>query len=249
MTDVRADDIRDSDLDGDERLPWLEAVEDEERGPSAGKLIAALVVGLVAIGVIVGGLFWLGNRSGGGATGGGSGEIIAAPEGDYKVRPENPGGMQLDNRGTAQVAASEGAETNASLDRGQTPEAPVTRPQAPATNGAQARPQPAQVAPPVQTPQPAPGRPAPAQPAPQQARLSGQLIQVGAFPSEAVANSEWARMTQRFPYLRGLQHNVITYQRGNQTFYRLRLGGNDARAVCARLRAASQPCYDVPAGQ
>jgi SPOR domain len=246
MTDVRADDIRDSDLDGDDRLPWLEAVEDEERGPSAGKLIAALVVGLVAIGVIVGGLFWLGNRSGAGATGGGNAEIIAAPEGDYKVRPENPGGMQLDNRGTAQTAASEGTETNASLDRGQTPEAPVTRPQTPATNAAQTRPQPAQVAPTVPPVQQAPGRPQPATPQP---RLSGPLIQVGAFPSEAVANAEWARMTQRFPYLRGLQHNVITYQRGNQTFYRLRAGGSDARAVCARLRGANQPCYDVPAGQ
>jgi gluconate kinase len=36
----------------DDRLPWLEAVEEEEDrdGPSAAKLIAFVVVGLVCIG-------------------------------------------------------------------------------------------------------------------------------------------------------------------------------------------------------
>ncbi len=53
-----------SELADEDRLPWLEAVEEDEgdSGPSVAKLVAAIVIGLVAIGVIVGGLFWLGNR-------------------------------------------------------------------------------------------------------------------------------------------------------------------------------------------
>src|SRR5204863_3761158 len=80
---------------GEDRLPWLEAVEEEDaEGPSIAKLVAAIVIGLVAIGVIVGGLFWLGNR-GQDATG----EVIAAPQGDYKVRPADPGGMNVSGEG------------------------------------------------------------------------------------------------------------------------------------------------------
>ena len=65
MTDIRADDPA---FDDDDRLPWLEAVEEDggEGGPSALKLIVAVLIGLAAIGGIVGGIFWLGNRDGSG---------------------------------------------------------------------------------------------------------------------------------------------------------------------------------------
>ena len=80
----------------EDRLPWLEAVEEDEEsdGPSPIKLVAAVVIGLLAIGLIVGGLFWLGNRNQEG-----TGEVIAAPEGDYKVRPDQPGGMTVEGEG------------------------------------------------------------------------------------------------------------------------------------------------------
>ena len=229
-------------VDEEERLPWLEAVEEDERGPSPGKLIAAVLVGLVAIGIIVGGLFWLGNR----AASGGPEEVIASP-GDYKVPAPDPGGMKVDNGSSSQVAASEGAEQTASINPNARPEAPVNQPaQQPA---AQAPAPKAQPSTPPQAQQPAQARPQPqaqpqAQPQ-QQARLSGPTIQVGAYPSEAAANGEWNRLTQRYPYLRGLQHAVMTHQRGNQTFYRLRAAGNSAQDVCRRLRAAGQPCMDV----
>ena len=222
----------------EDRLPWLEAVEEDERGPSPGKLIAAVLVGLVAIGIIVGGLFWLGNR----AAGGGSEEVIASP-GDYKVPAPEPGGMKVDNGSSSQAAASEGTEQTASVNPNARPETPVNQPAAP-----QAQPQPQ---PQGQPAQPQAQRPQPqaqpqAQPQPQrQAQLSGPTIQVGAYPSAEAANGEWARLTQRYPYLRGLQHAVMTHQRGGQTFYRLRAAGNDASGVCRRLRSAGQPCMDV----
>ena len=78
MTDVRDEETTANDEEN--RLPWLEAVDedDEPEGPSAAKLIAFVVIGLVAIGLIVGGIFWLGNRSEGGT---GGPELIAAPKG------------------------------------------------------------------------------------------------------------------------------------------------------------------------
>jgi len=237
MTDVRAED--------DDRLPWLEAVEDEEeRGPSPIKLIAAVLIGLVAIGIVVGGLFWFGNRG----SGGGNEELIASP-GDYKVRPPEAGGMRVDNSSATQVATTQGAEPQGRLNQAAQPEAPVTQPQAPAAQApataqpAPARSQPAPAA--GQAQRPAAPAPQPRPQAPAQARPTGPTIQVGAYPSEAAANGEWARLSQRYPYLGSLQRNVTVYQRGNQTFYRLRASGGEAAAVCRRLRAAGQPCMDV----
>jgi type IV secretory pathway VirB10-like protein len=219
MTDATRDD-----LDEDDRLPWLEAVEEEESGPSPVKLIAAVVIGLIVIGVVVGGLFWAANRS----TGGGE-EMIASP-GAYKVPAPEAGGLQLDNSASTQIATSEGTQQNAQL---------ATRPETPAP----AQQQPAQPAPPAQQPAPVPA-PAPAS-APRPQRLSGPTIQVGAFPSQAAADGEWRRLAARYPYLGALQHQVMVHQRGGQTFYRLRAAGGEASAVCRRLRAAGQPCMDV----
>lgn len=233
MTDTTRDGYDDED-----RLPWLEAVEDEEQGPSPLKLILAVLLGLAVISAVVYGLYWLGTRGGDG----GNGEIIASP-GDYKVRPDQPGGMQVDNQSATQIATSEGTEINASIDRRAAPEAPAVQGngQAGRTDG-QAQPRPAP--PPQAQPQPAP-QPAPA-PAPRpQPRPAGPTIQVGAFPSEAIANQQWQRLTQRFPYVRGLQQSVTVFQNAGRTYYRLRASGAEASAICRRLRAAGQPCFDV----
>ena len=123
MTDVRADEPQPS--SDDDRLPWLEAVDEDEGddGPSAAKLIAFVVIGLVAIGLIVGGLFWMGNRTGGD----GEPELIAAPEGDYKVKPDEPGGMNVKGEGDTVFAASEGSTPMGAIDTSSVPEAPVAK--------------------------------------------------------------------------------------------------------------------------
>ena len=102
MSDIRADDSMP--IDDDDRLPWLEAVDEDEgrEGPSALKLIAAVLIGLVAIGAIVGGVFWMGSRDGEANR---DDQLIAAPEGDYKVRPDDPGGMNVEGQGGTAFAA------------------------------------------------------------------------------------------------------------------------------------------------
>jgi hypothetical protein len=243
MSDTGQDNGRDEEeleVGDEDRLPWLEAVEEDDgdrEGPSVAKLIAAIVIGLVAIGVIVGGLFWLGNRN----QPGGNGDIIAAPEGDYKVRPENPGGMNVSGEGEVAAAASAGQTPQGNLNLG-TPETPVT--QAPPA------PRPAALAPAAQAPAPAPApapvqpRPAPA-PAPQQPAAVGATIQLGAFSSQAAANQAWSALAGRFRYLAPLSHAVVPVQAGGRTLYRLRASGAGAADVCRRLQVAGEACSSV----
>ncbi|MBX3562908.1 MAG: SPOR domain-containing protein [Sphingomonas sp.] len=209
----------------EDRLPWLEAVEEESEGsgPGLAKLIGAVVIGLLAIGLIVGGLFWLGNRGESEA----DGTLIAAPEGDYKVRPDDPGGMNVAGEGDTAYAASAGRTPEGRLNTDTVPEAPVARPE-PAPKAAP----PATAA---QTPAPPPQAPA----------ASGGTIQLGAFSSQASANRAWSGLSGRFRYLAPLSHNVVAVQSGERTLYRLRASGPDAAGICRRLRVAGEDCTIV----
>jgi cell division septation protein DedD len=230
MTDTRIDDPA---LEED-RLPWLEAVEedDEREGPDFAKLIAFVVIGLVAIGLIVGGLFWMNNRDTGSVSG--EPEVIAAPVGDYKVKPADPGGMKVDGEGDTAFAASAGADPKSALDVNAVPETPVVRApvqpvQAPAAPSAAA---PAA----AKAPEPAP---------PVVPSAGGATVQLGAFSSEASANTAWKRMSSRFTYLAPLTHGVTTVTSGGKTLYRLRASGPDAASLCGRLRVAGESCVVV----
>jgi hypothetical protein len=219
----------------EDRLPWLEAVEEDGdgEGPSLAKLVAALVIGLLAIGLIVGGLFWLGNRN----RPGGNGEVIAAPEGDYKVRPDDPGGMNVQGEGDTAIAASEGAQPQGQIDTNRMAEAPVTRQgPAPAAGQSGATQTNGQAAAPARPAQPTPAQPAPA---------AGPTVQLGAFSSEAAANRAWAALAARFRYLAPLSHGVVPVRTGERTLYRLRASGPGVADVCRRLQAAGESCSPV----
>lgn len=229
MTDIRADE--------DDRLPWLEAVEEEgdEAGPSALKLIVAVLIGLAAIGGIVGGIFWLGNRDG---AEGGPPETIAAPEGPYKVKPDSPGGMTVEGQGATAFDAAQGGTPNASIDTDAVPEAPVTaQPKA----AAPAAKEPPVLKAPPPTNAPAPKAAAPATPA----AGPGGTIQLGAFPNAALAEKAWKAMSGRFAYLAPLSHNVVSAQVNGKTWYRLRASGPGAANVCGRLRVAGENCLKI----
>ncbi len=237
MTDVRANDPA---LDEDDRLPWLEAVEedDEKDGPGAAKLIAFVVIGLIIIGLVVGGVFWM--RSPGGPAGGstapaGEPEVIAAPEGDYKVKPGDPGGMKVEGKGETAYAASEGADPKGQINMDAVPETPVT-PQP------KAQPTPQQPAAPAAAPKQAPAAPAPA---PARPAAGGATVQLGAFSSQASAERAWKALSGRFSYLAPLGHSVASATVGGKTVYRLRASGADAKSLCGRLRVAGESCVEV----
>ncbi|NIJ33830.1 SPOR domain-containing protein [Sphingomonas oligoaromativorans] len=158
----------------EDRLPWLEPVEDEggDEGVSAGRLVAGLVVALVALGLIVGGVYWLKQRADGSAGAKGDPTLIAAQPGAYKVKPTEPGGMDVKGQGDSSYAASEGADPDGKIDLSAIPEAPIARDtgkpapqQAAAPTAAPAKP--AEVAKAVPTPTPVKTVPLPAsKPAP-----------------------------------------------------------------------------------
>ena len=170
-------------FDGDgegERLPWLEPVDDydEEQGLTLIRLIGAVIVGLIALGLVVSGIYWLRNRDSAEV---GDGELITAPEDPYKELPEDSGGMQVEGTGDVAYGASTGNQVSSSIDLSALPEAPVTdrgsvaAPEAIVPKPIPPRPQVAapQPAAPARTQsaaiQPAPARPVPPKPVPPKA--------------------------------------------------------------------------------
>ena len=111
--------------------PWLEPVEPEEEpsGRSLGKPILLAILAILLLGAVVAGYSWW---SGQGATEG-DGELIPAPPGPYKVKPADPGGMEIAGEGDTAFAASAGADPKGRIDMSAVPEAPMVA--APKTPG------------------------------------------------------------------------------------------------------------------
>jgi len=228
-------------VDEGDRLPWLEPVEEEGQGPSSapstGKVLGLVLLGLVVLGLIVGGYSWFSRPE---ATEG-KGELIAAPEGPYKVKPDDPGGMEVQGKGDTAFAASAGEEPQGRIDMTAVPEAPVAaaRPKAKAPVQPVANP-PEEASDLIQSGQ----------------RLQtgddnivpearGGTLQLGAFSSQASANSAWKALSDRFRYLEPLTHSVIPVQSGGRTLYRLRASGLGAADICRRLQVAGETCVRV----
>src|SRR3546814_14967148 len=81
--------------------------------------------GLLLIGAVLGGLWWLQN---GGARG--QGELIAADKGDYKVQPTDNAARVFEGEGDESFAASEGAAPTGRVDPSRMPEEPAVTPEA-----------------------------------------------------------------------------------------------------------------------
>ncbi len=244
MTELERESVRDD----EDRLPWLEAVEDEDTDTvGTGRLAAFLIAALLALGAVVGGIAWLKSQQPSAAQG--DGKLIAAQEGDYKVRPDAPGGMKVDGQGDTAFQASEGAAPKGKIDLNATNEAPIAGKKAPVING----PAPGPAGKMATAPMPANGgKLVAAPPAAPVVRPGarptggGALVQLGAFGSEAKANQAWVSMTKRFAYLAPLAKSVEAAEVGGATVYRLRANaGGDAATVCGKLRVAGENCLVV----
>lgn len=110
--------------DDDVRLPWLEADDDEDEpaGPSSGQLIGLILLGLAALAVIGGGIWWIVHRDRGDALIA-DGGVIEAPKEPYKTAPEKPGGKTFEGTGDTSFAISKGQTRPARL--GEEAPAPV----------------------------------------------------------------------------------------------------------------------------
>ena len=250
MKDENEIDLRDHMLQGGEagedRLPWLETVEPDEK-PSApvGRVVALVLVGLAVIAGIVFAAMQLG---GGEPTG--DGTLIAAQEGDYKVRPDDPGGLKVEGEGDAAIATSAGAAAGkGAIDLSAVPEAPVAgaRQPAPAASASAAAGRSATAAVPANGGRLVAAAPiAAGRPTGPGTASGGALVQLGAYPTEAAANGAWDRFSKRFAYLAPLGKSVQPVATDGRTLYRLRVNAgsaNQAADICGRLRVAGESCF------
>lgn len=236
-------------LSDEDRLPWLEAVEDEVEGDGVSpvKLIGGVVAALAALGLVIASVWWLRNRNTGTE---GDGSLIAAPAGDYKVKPDQPGGMKVEGEGDASFATSEGAEATGQIDTNALPETPVAGKvvKAPAQTTKEAAPAATvKVADGGKLPKPA-AAPS-SMPRPVGVGTGGSLIQLGAYGSAASANEAWARMSKRFAFLAPLAKSVIPVKIDTSTLYRLRAdagSSGQAAALCGKLKVAGENCLIAP---
>lgn len=230
--------------DGDDRLPWLETVdEDYDEGQKRGRVFLYVFIALLLAGLVVLGYYFVRQQQ----AQSGSGALIKAEQGDYKVKPDEPGGMKVEGQGDAVFATSQGAASNASINVGALPEAPVEGKAAPKdATGAHPGTKKATIAVPGSVTRPGAGASRPIAPAPVLGGGSGSLVQLGAFPNEAGANIAWARLSKRFAYLAPLGKSVERAQVGDQSVFRLRVnaGSNgQAREICGKLKVAGENCF------
>ena len=236
-------------LQDEDRLPWLEAVDDkaDDEVISTGKLVALGFAAVAAIGITIGGVSLLRSNQ---PPPKGDGKLITAAEGEYKVHPGAPGGMKVEGQGDSAFAASEGAEANGKIDLNAGPETPVAGTKQanvkPGFSTTPAKPV-ATAAVPVSGGKLVATPPAkPVTTALKSATAGGSLVQLGAFNSEALANGEWTSLAKRFAYLAPLNKSVERAEVNGRTVYRLRAdAGTDAGTVCGKLKVAGELCLVV----
>jgi SPOR domain len=215
----------------DEPLPWLAPVEDEDepQGISARRMLTALAVVLLAGLIVAGTFFWLGHRE---TAVTGPPLLIKAPPTPYKVRPPNPGGLDISGESETAFETSAGEDKDARLDLNKLPETAVAKP---AKQQAQA-----------EAEKPAAETKTAVEEKPQAeikaAGGSGSVVQLGAFANQAQAERAWTSLSTRFPAVAALNKMIVPFSGG----IRLRAGAAspaDAKQVCQTLKAAGENCF------
>lgn len=207
--------------DEDVRLPWLEGEDDEfeEQGSSGmGQGLLLTVLGLVAVGLIVGGVFWALRKPERQLVA--DGGVIAAPKEPYKTRPENPGGEVVSGTGDTSFAVAEGQSRSPRIDdKDDTPK--------PGFVSVDKR---VKQAPSAAT---------------TEAPLSGVGVQVGAYASRETAEAGWDTLKTQYPALSGVKHRIVEGKADIGTVYRLQAVPGDlaaAKTLCSGMKSAGLSC-------
>ena len=209
------------------------------------KRLAVIACGLGAtLLVVVGGWSMLGHRSG-------TVPVVQAESGPIKVKPANPGGLQISG---ANDDSFSGNGTPADDKLAPPPEAPAPQAlRAPPPPPVAATPAAAPAAPPAVAA--APLKPVDTKPVPAPdkhgtvAAPTGKdmLVQLAAVRTEADAKSEWDRLTKRMPDLFAQRHPAFSKtDHDGRTLWRVRTGGfadlSKAKDFCERVRAKGTGC-------
>jgi hypothetical protein len=211
----------------DGQLPWLKAVDDEDepRGVSARKMLAALIVILLAAALVAATFFWIGRRD---AALNSPPQLIRAEPGPYKVKPPNPGGLDVGGESETAFETSAGEDKDAQLDLSKVPEQSIAPPKE----------EPKRI-PPNETKEPVPAETAPA---PKPTGGNGSVIQLGAFANQAQAERAWAALSARFPSIGAMTKMIVPFSGG----IRLRAAAPsaaEAKQACQTLKVAGENCF------
>jgi SPOR domain len=245
-------------VDSDGRADLYADPREDEARPRFRGLVATLVV-LAVVGVFAGGLWFAyqqGMKRGGVITGASDVPLIRADERPTKVKPQNPGGMEVPDRDKL-IYTQKRAAVEHLLPP---PEKPMPRPTAPSAAGPSGAPQPSPAPaanPALQGPPqqaagkppakaeptaPAAGKPAVAQ------KTGGSRIQLASVRSEEAAHQEWDRVKRANPDVLGsVSAAPVRADMGEKgVFYRLETAPiADAERVCGELKRRNIGCLIV----
>ncbi|HYD25496.1 MAG TPA: SPOR domain-containing protein [Croceibacterium sp.] len=201
---------------GDERLPWLESDDDyEQPGVDTGRIMAFAAVGLLAVVLVVGALWWF-TRDSRDVELVADGSTIEAPDEPYRTRPDDPGGRQVEGTGQTSFEVAEGEQVEGRIAAGSIPAPSIDREQAQAGGAATA--------------------PAPS---------GGIGVQVGAYSTREAAEAGWSQLAGRFEPLQGRSHRVVEGTVDGGRIYRLQaVAGTAAEAdtLCGAIKSAGGDC-------
>lgn len=225
-SNARFEDTGELDL-GEEgvRLPWLEGDDDdyEDTGSNTGQLIALVLLGVAALALIVGGIWWA-QRDRVDETLVADGATIEAPDTPYKTKPENPGGNVVAGTGDTSFAVAEGQTRQVRMGS----DAPAPTPKASASP----------------TASPSAGASGSAASG-ASTDMSGVGVQVGAYSTRESAEKGWARLSQQYKALSGMRYRIVEGRADIGTVYRLQAVPSDAaagNALCGTLKSAGLSC-------
>jgi cell division protein FtsN len=210
-----------------------------------GSRLPLLIVIALLVLAAFGGVVWLAYSQGVQRGREGAPQIIVAAPGPVRTAPENPGG-KTPYQGLKIYEQPAPPEDESTPAQSAPPPAAVVAKPKPETHAA---------APKAETPKPAQAKPAPvkAAKAPPAAKAApaaaggDYVLQIGAYKSEAEANTAWKTYQARHPIVGGFAPNILRVDLGSKgVWYRLRIGSFDkagASAMCGKLKADGGGCF------
>ena len=183
--------------------------------------------------------------------------LIEADSRPVRVRPDNPGGMQVAGAEEQIMGGPGSGQVDVMAPPPEVPQPQVLRAQIQAARQPTPPPvQPVSLAAPPAPPPPSisalpeqrvvvPIKPPAPRPAPPLA--AGLQVQLAAMDSEAAAVAEWQRLAKRMPDLLATRHPAVQRtERDGKTLFRLRTGGfadiAQATSFCTQMKAKGVGC-------
>jgi cell division septation protein DedD len=232
-------------LGEDDRLPWLDSADDvDHQAPDSGRMAGFVMLGLLALGALIGGIYWVSHSQTPAAQADGS--LIEASKAPYKVEPANPGGKTFEGTGDSSYQVSEGKHPDGSAgpatadakaaDAKAAADAKSGEGNAASTKTAEAK--------------PAEAKSVTAKPTAVAAAAQGGVgVQVGAFSSHTAAEAAWGKLSGQYSALSGHGHRIVEGKADIGTVYRLQALAGDAgaaKALCGALQGAGLHCQVKP---